>query len=297
MSYVSQALSFCTLTLVCGFLAGCPMTTEAPAKMTPSPPGDSGGNGNTNGTVNDVNTGETGGTSGSGSLHVLNGIADSTSISAVVSGTSAGSSNIQVDSVGPLATVAAGTYSAQIQPNSGSGYTINGVPIDDKTLTTVITDGVLANSTQTGFVATESLAAPATGQVVVQPVFAAYTAAQGGQSQNFTFTFHSLSNSSQADVSENTLFGQSPAPLTLPAGQYRIEVLITPNCPANETCPAYIGVTFDSGSQTGVTLPAAGGSNVVQLVAVDATKAQASQYSSSVILLLLDSAGSVTPIY
>jgi len=80
--------------------------------------------------------------------------------------------------------------------------------------------------------------------------------------------------------------------LALPAGTYEIKAYALAVC-TGAVC-AQIDVApdtgFDSGPK-GVSLPAANGSNVFQLAAIDVTGAQESQYGSLISVVLLDNNG------
>jgi hypothetical protein len=197
----------------------------------------------------------------------------------------------------------AGSYVVQLAANSSSGatqnFSINNVLLDAGSLTSVIAAGSLTSGTQTGFTAEESLTSAAVGQAVMQVANAASQAYSG---QTFQFVFTPIAGASGAATVQSSAvtFAQAGTPFNLPAGKYEITVDSSPTCSPGQACSNVIAVVFDSGPN-GVDLQDSSGgtgAGIYQLIALDATSAQASADSASITLLLLGTnSGSYTTLF
>ena len=226
-----------------------------------------------------------------GAFALINGISDSDGLKADVS---------NIPTIGPIDFGGAsginilplGSYKVQLTPGASgsSAFTVNNVSIDGNNLTTVVSYGTLAGNTQNGLTAEVSLNAPTNGQAVVQPVNASL---QNDANLYFYFvTPGAVINSSTPTLTAKFGAATPTQSLTLPAGKYEIKAYPLPVC-VTQVCPA-IGVAGDTGFDSGpagVSLPASDGANVFQLVAIDATSAQNTQYGSLLSLVLLDNNG------
>jgi len=232
-----------------------------------------------------------------GAFALINGTSDSDGLKADVS---------NIPTIGPIdfggtsgiTILPLGSYKVQLTPGASgsSAFTVDNVSIDGNNLTTVVSYGTLAASTQNGLTAEVSLSAPASGQATVQPVNASL---QNDANLYFYFVTPGAVITSTTPTLTAKFGAATPSQsLALPAGKYEIKAYPLPVC-VTQVCPA-IGVAghtgFDSGP-AGVTLPSADGANVFQLVAIDATSAQNTQYGSLLSVVLLDNKGDSTQLF
>jgi hypothetical protein len=229
-----------------------------------------------------------------GALRLANLVGDSGGMQASISSVPA-VGPVAFDGASGIVIVPEGSYQVQLTPQASgtAAYDVNGVQISQDTLATLFAYGSIGSSTQGGFVAGESLAAPAAGQVTMQTVVTA-GGAQNSASHVYHFSFTPVGGSGQAADTSGS-FGPPVANQTiaLTAGRYEISVSGTLVCPPPAICTGLVQQVFDSGPQ-GVPIPGSNGANVFQLAVADATSAQQSQYGSAATLLLLDNLGGST---
>ncbi|HUP92349.1 MAG TPA: hypothetical protein VM074_08890 [Solimonas sp.] len=169
-----------------------------------------------------------------------------------------------------------GSYTAHLDINA-QPFTVDHVDVSHNDLTTIFTYGTVAGGTFDGFVAQESLTAPASTQFVVQPLHSALQVSLTTP----TLRYHFVAPGSGAIGASTPIaapFATQTALQTLPVGNY--EIIVTNGAT----------VLYDSGPGAGVTLPPSG-SNVLQLAALDAP---GSPNGSTLSLLLLDNTGGTT---
>ena len=227
-----------------------------------------------------------------GTVALVNGISDSDGLKAQVTSTltlgpiafgNAGASSSSIN------LIASGNYNVQFTPGASgaSPFTVNNIGVGHNDLTTMVGYCTLAGNTQNVLTAEISPNAPASGQIVVQPVHAAYALSQNAASATLNFYFvtpGTTVNGSSPTIS--AAFGPVPPSevLTIAGARYEIIVAYDPCIP-----PANRGgftKVFDSGPK-GITLPTVAGSTVFQFAAIDASSAQSAQYGAPISLVLL----------
>lgn len=169
-----------------------------------------------------------------------------------------------------------GSYQARFDVN-GLPFQVDSVQITEGDLSTVFTYGTVAGSTYNGFIAYESLGAPAASAFVVQVLHSAYQASLTTATLSYYLVAAGSGTIGSATPTQAT-FATQTTPMSLPAGNY--EIIVT-----NGTA-----VLYDSGAGAGVPLPPTG-SNVLQIAALDAPGAP---NGSTMSLLMLDNDGGST---
>ena len=234
-----------------------------------------------------------------GAFALINGVADSNGLKASV-GNALTTGSIGFGDASGISIIPNGSYKVQLTPGAAGfpAFTVNNVSLDHNNLTSVVTYGTLATSTQGGFTAEVSLNAPTNGQATMQPVHAAYQESRGYPSLYFYFTAPGGVITAATPTLSVKFGAVTPSQsLALPGGKYEIKVYAQPAC-VTTTCPAITAPAntgFDSGPK-GITLPG-NGANVFQLAALDATRAQSNQYGSLLSLVLLDNNGASSQLF
>jgi len=236
-------------------------------------------------------------------FRVVNAIADSTMISgSFTDSIGTYTQTLAFGAAGNIEPFPAGNYAVQVAASSSSdatqNYPVNNVQLDIGNLTSVIAAGSLANGTQTGFTAGESLTPAAAGQAVMQVANAA-SQAFAGQTFQFVFTPIPGGSGTAPVLSPAVSFAQAGSAFNLPAGKYEITVDASPSCTSGQACSDVIAMIFDSGPN-GVDLQDSSsgtGGGIYQIIALDATSSQMSADGASITLLLLDTnSGDNTPL-
>jgi hypothetical protein len=220
-----------------------------------------------------------------GGVRVGNGITDSNGLDLSITNV-ATFSGIGVNAASGIKYIpvsAVVSYEAALTSN-GATFSVGGISADQDKVTTVFAYGDMGSGTQGGFPAEESLAAPANGQFVAQPVHAALLTSSTALSLNFYFVKPSVCSTAIAGAAANgsATFRASPASFALAGGTYQICVT-----------DAAGTILFDSGP-TGVTLPLSN-ANVFQIAAYDAPSGKGN--GSTLMLSLLDNNSGNTALY
>ena len=224
-----------------------------------------------------------GNASTAGGFRVVNGIPDSTGLSASLGGGNATEST-GFGAVSKNYVVATGSYTATLSSNAES-VQIAGVAIAEDQLTTLFGTGTISG-THGGFAAQESLVVPSAGQLRLQWVHAAYAESQSVPQ----FAIYLVPpGSGIASATPTTVpFGTASTAVTIAAGTY--EIVITDPNSGNK-------VVFDSGSK-GVTLPLTGSSTsayAIEIAALDASGG--SKDGSAISVLVLQNTGESLPLF
>ena len=125
-----------------------------------------------------------------GNTRIVNGMTDSTGLSASVNNVPTFSS-VNFGGASGIRTEPDGDYKVQVSSASNANtrgnitFTVDNVKISHDTMATVLTYGVLNNSTQNGFTARQSLDNPASGNFGIQPLHAAYAASLANPTLSF----------------------------------------------------------------------------------------------------------------
>ena len=211
-----------------------------------------------------------------GGFRAVNGLPDSTGLSVSLGGNA--TANTSFGAVSPNYVVGVGSYTATLSSNTQT-YQIAGVAVAADQLTTLYATGTIG-ATHGGFAVQESLTAPATGQITLQWVHAAYAESQSVPQFDVYLV---APGSGITGVTPTALaYGTGSTAVTLAAGTY--EVVVTDPNSGNK-------VVFDSGSK-GVSLPLAGSSSsafAIEIAALDA--AGGSKDGSAISLLVLQNTG------
>ena len=219
----------------------------------------------------------TGTASTAGGFRVVNGIPDSSGLSASLGGGSATGST-SFGAVGKNYVVATGNYTATLSSNAES-FQIAGVAIAENQLTTLFGTGTIGG-THGGFAVQEPLVAPSSGQLLLQGVHAAYAESQSVP--QFGIYLIAPGSGIAGATASTVSFGSGSTAVTVAAGKY--EIVVTDPNSGNK-------VVFDSGSK-GVTLPLTGSSTsayAIEIAALDASGG--SKDGSAISLLVLQNTG------
>ena len=211
-----------------------------------------------------------------GGFRVVNGLPDSTGLSASLGGSATASTSF--GAVSQNYVVATGSYTATLSSNAAT-YQIAGIAIAVDQLTTLFATGTIG-ATHGGFAVQESLTAPPTGQFSLQWVHAAYAEAQSVP--QFDVYLVTPGSGIAGATATALAYGTGSTAVTFAAGTY--EVIVTDPNSGNT-------VVFDSGSK-GLTLPLAGSSTsayAIEMAALDA--AGGSKDGSAISMLVLQNTG------
>jgi hypothetical protein len=210
---------------------------------------------------------------GTGGFRVVNGISDSSNLSASATSGFPSTAGVDFDIASSIVDPPEGGYNVQLFNNgsSSSFYTVNNTSIQHNNITTIYTNGSIDSSTGSGFAVIENLTAP---------------------SSTSQFTFQFVNDTTQSTTSTLDIYlvsvgaGISGAQPTATAGAGTASTA-SPETGASYEIIVTNGTTtlFDSGA-SGITLPTTD-ANVMQIGALDATSAQASSYGNSPITLII----------
>ena len=215
-----------------------------------------------------------------GAVRTANGITDSPGLDVSVSNV-ATFSGIAFDSASGLTDVPLGSYNSQLTSNSVQ-FSVNNVGIDHNNVTTIFAYGATGNGSQGGFPVEESIVAPTNGQAVVQPVHDALSASATAPTLSVYLVTPGAGTAGATPLTAT--FATSTASSAITGATY--EIIVSSGA----------AVLFDSGPK-GIALPGAGGANVYQIAAVDASSAQTTRYGSTLTLILMDNTGGNTALY
>jgi hypothetical protein len=219
------------------------------------------------------------GTSAVGGVRAVNGIPDSSGLVLNLNGGSTNSAAFGDASDNYITAV--GSYAATLTSN-GDTFSIGNLSIADDQLTTVFGTGLIAG-THGGFATSESLVAPASGQLTLELVHAAYSEAQTEAQLDFYLVTPGAGISGATPTAVS--YGNASSAATIAAGTY--EIVVTDSS----------GTTiFDSGSK-GVALPISGSSNGYALVIAALDASGGAVDGSPVSLLVLQNSGGTEPLY
>jgi len=211
----------------------------------------------------------------SGDVRVVNGIADSGSITASATSGFSNTPGIGFDHASSTVTVPEGSYNVQLSNNNNHFATANNVNVSHNALTVIYARGSIAGGTGSGFGVQEDLQQPSSGK----------------------FRFQFVNNTTQTSTNSLSIYlvapgagivGATPVATVsagaasnateVAAGTY--EVIVT-----SGAAPVY-----DSGTTGGIVLPNPG-TNVIQIGALDANSGQVTADGSPITLLVLDNNG------
>jgi hypothetical protein len=225
-----------------------------------------------------------------GAFRVVNGVSDSSGISASASSGFVSTGNANFDTAGSTVNPPDGGYNVQLFNNNSSNAftTVDNVSIQHNNLTTLFTYGSITGGTAKGFTAEENLSAPA-----VSTDFTLQFVNDTSQTLTATLNLYLVTVGTSITgikpVATATA-ANSSADVSVPAGSY--EVIVTNTA----------GTTiYDSGNAAaGILLPTVD-TNVIQIGALDATTTQADpvstgtgSYGSPITLLVMDNNGGET---
>jgi len=211
-----------------------------------------------------------------GGFRAVNGLPDSTGLSVSLGGSSTASTSF--GAVSPNYVVGTGSYTATLSSNAAT-YQIAGITVAEDQLTTLFATGTIG-ATHGGFAVQESLTAPATGQLLLQWVHAAYAESQSVP--QFDVYLVAPGSSITGATATTLAYGTGSTAVTIAAGTY--EIIVTDPNSGNK-------LVFDSGSK-GIALPLAGGSTsayAIDIAALDA--AGGSKDGSAISMLMLQNTG------
>jgi len=246
-----------------------------------------------------------GGSTTDGTVRAVNGISDTSGLNVTVNGQNA-VTDLGLDTASAVINVPVGVYNATLTDGS-IAYLVDNVTVGSGDVTTVVSYGSTANNTQGGLAAEESLTTPAAGDVSVQLVHAAYETAKQGESPSpqLTLTFSTPATPCMVG-STDTYSGTSAVsggPAILqgfaqfgPVTPTSTQVLALPASNQSISVINSDGVTLFCSGTSGVAT-GTGTASVYQLIILDATAAQQTQYGSTVSLLLLDNDGGQKILY
>jgi hypothetical protein len=218
------------------------------------------------------------GSSEAGGFRAVNGIPDSSGLTASLNGGTTGSASFGSATGNYIS--ATGSYPATLSSN-GDSFSIGNVSIDDNQLTTVFGTGLISG-THGGFATLQPLTAPASGQFALELVHAAYAESQSVAQLDFYLVAPGAGTSGATPTVVN--YGSASSSVGIAAGTY--EIIVTSSSGS---------VVFDSGSK-GVTLPIAGsGGDILTIAALDATGGSVD--GSPVSLLVLQNNGGTEALY
>jgi len=215
-----------------------------------------------------------------GAFRLVNGVSDSSGLSASASSGFASSGTVAFDAAGSVVDVPDGGYNVQLTPGSGNEFTVNNVSIQHNNLSTLFTYGSVIAGTANGFVAEENFGTPPSNDFTLQFVNDTTQATTTALSIYLVPIGTSIGTAQPAAQANAANASQD---VSFAAGTY--EIIVTDN-----------GVTvYDSGSTgAGIVLPTPD-ANVIQIGALDATAAQASANGGAPItLLVMDNNGGET---
>ncbi len=212
----------------------------------------------------------------SGNVRVVNGIADSGSISASATSGFSNTPGIGFDHASSTVTIPEGSYNVQLSNDNNHFATANNVDVRHNTLTVIYARGSIAGSTGSGFSVNEDLQQPSSGKFRFQFV---NNSTQGATASLSIYLVAPGAGIGSATPVATAAAGAASDPVEVAAGSYHVIV-------TSGTTPLY-----DSGlSGSGIALPKPD-TNVIQIGALDASTAQASADGSPLTLLILDNNG------
>lgn len=219
------------------------------------------------------------GTSEAGGFRAVNGIPDSSGLTATLDGGTTNSATFGSATNNYI--VAAGSYPATLSSN-GDSFSIGNISIADNQLTTVFGTGLIGG-THGGFAALQPLTAPASGQFTLELVHAAYAESQ--TMAQFDFYLVAPGAGTAGATPTAVSYGNASGSAGIAAGTY--EIIVTGGNSGS--------VVFDSGPK-GVPLPIAGsGGDILTIAALDATGGSVD--GSPVTLLVLENNGATEALY
>lgn len=210
--------------------------------------------------------------SAAGGFRAVNGILDSTGMTATINGGTTGSASF--GGVTSNYVVPAGTYATTLSTN-GDSYSIGNLSIANNVLTTVFGTGSVGGSLG-GFATGQLLSTPPTGEFALEFVHAAYAESQSVSKLEFYLVTPGAGTSGATPTAVS--YGSASSSVDVASGTY--EIIVTDSSG---------NVVFDSGS-SGVTLPISGSSGqYLNIAALDATGGSVD--GSPVTLLVLQNVG------